>query len=167
MPFLAGARCLGCICIALSAGCREPDPTFVDPKWGVGSDGGTASGVPATGTSSDGDTTATDGETDSCACDPVLELCGQDGCECRAGTTQCNAGCVNLQTSKQNCGECGTKCGGQTCVAGTCQGDGCPAELTQCGAVCTNAQVDPLHCGACDAACAPAETCESGTCVDG
>jgi hypothetical protein len=45
---------------------------------------------------------------------------GPGGDACGAGSTRCNAQCVNLGTDRANCGACGKVCSdSQSCSAGT------------------------------------------------
>lgn len=42
-------------------------------------------------------------------------------CACSSGLTDCDGGCVDVLTDRQNCGSCGHTCpGGQSCWNGTC-----------------------------------------------
>lgn len=44
------------------------------------------------------------------------------GCNCGQGQTCCNNACVNLSNDRNNCGTCGTQCGGgSSCNAGACR----------------------------------------------
>ena len=90
---------------------------------------------------------------------------------CNAGFADCDGnaanGCeVNLATSMQHCGRCGSACAaGQTCSAGVC-GVGCAAGLVACGSLCVDLQTNRSHCGRCGNAC-PTGANASAACVDG
>ena len=82
---------------------------------------------------------------------------------CTAPLTYCFGKCVDLQTSKQNCGGCGKTCTAtQKCDTGACA---CVGQLTQCGLLCVNLNGNPEHCGACNNACPAGQECQGGTCV--
>src|SRR6185436_19025858 len=79
--------------------------------------------------------------------------------------------CANLQTSQNNCGACGTRCGDrQTCTAGVC---GCRTGLTSCtvngNATCFDTQANPNACGGCPDGqthvCGAGQECLAGACV--
>jgi hypothetical protein len=78
---------------------------------------------------------------------------------CSAGApTLCGTQCVELQTSLDNCGACGTACpaapNGQTsCTAGHC-GFSCQADFHACGSACVS-DLSPSTCGT---SCAPCPT---------
>ncbi len=60
----------------------------------------------------------------------LLEDGGADGADaaadCGAGRSSCAGTCVDLSTSKRNCGDCGNECpGNQSCCDGDCRGN-CP-----------------------------------------
>jgi len=57
-------------------------------------------------------------------------------CKCKGGTTKCGSKCVNTETDKNNCGDCGKKCAGtNSCRDGVCTGTfGCPAGPNYCAA---------------------------------
>jgi hypothetical protein len=69
----------------------------------------------------------------------------------------------DLQTSSQNCGECGRACvPGQFCQGGECA---CTPPYQACGIECRNLQGDPASCGTCGTACpASAPFCSMGAC---
>ena len=84
-------------------------------------------------------------------------------CVCKGSLTQCGTKCVDTETNKQHCGDCGQTCGeGQTCALGACV---CPQSRTQCGADCVDTTTDARHCGGCDEPCPDREICERGACV--
>ena len=86
--------------------------------------------------------------------------------DCAPGETDCNGECVDLNTSTDNCGACGTACqNGATCQSGACVCD-LSQGLEECNGQCVDKQNDVLNCGACGNACANDEICVSGICVD-
>jgi hypothetical protein len=73
---------------------------------------------------------------------------------CTTGQTDCGGQCKSVQTDNQNCGACGTVCGGgKTCQTGMCK---CAAGLFECGGSCV--QSDATHCGGCNA-CPNGQVC--------
>jgi len=66
------------------------------------------------------------------------------------GLTNCGGTCVNLTTSSENCGACGTKCTGP--LLGCCKG------------TCTSFVSDESNCGSCGHKCGTGSTCTSGSC---
>ena len=83
---------------------------------------------------------------------------------CATGTTMCGTECVDTQSSRAHCGECGTTCGaGEACIDGAC-GVICPSGQTVCEGACIDASSDRRHCGACGTACESGEICVEGTC---
>ena len=116
------------------------------------------------------------------ACLFLLAACGPNSpapLQCATGDLLCSGVCVNIQTSKSNCGGCGVACqapanGGATaCVGGACQPT-CAAPLGLCnaradagasGLACTDTSVEPVNCGACGQVCAPQQTCTAGVCT--
>ena len=91
--------------------------------------------------------------------------CVAGGCQCPAGTSDCNGQCLNIATDPANCGSCGNVCAqGTTCQASACI---CPGGGTVCGAVCTDTQTDTSNCGACGSSCAVGQTCVAGACTCG
>ena len=105
-----------------------------------------------------------------------------DAGACQPGQTECGAGCVDLQSDRDNCGSCGNDCETgescqlgdcveacapacdpivEQCVGGECQ---CREGLDPCGGACVDRQTDPQHCGSCNMDCG-AEVCQDGDCV--
>jgi hypothetical protein len=78
----------------------------------------------------------------------------QGNLTCDAGTTLCGDTCVDLNTDRFNCGECGGWCAvaGNQCRDGVC---GCEDGTERCGPFCANLQTDDLHCGVCDRSVSP------------
>ena len=66
------------------------------------------------------------------------------------GLTNCGGTCVNLTTSADNCGACGTKCTGP--LLGCCKG------------TCMSFVSDASNCGSCGHVCGVSSTCTSGSC---
>ncbi len=105
--------------------------------------------------------------------DAATDAGGPDGGPtCGPGTSSCDGGqgCIDLNSSIENCGACGHTCtappnGTPTCTGGTC-GITCESSLELCSGAC----VDPTStssCGGCNACPAPDggyATCSSGTC---
>jgi hypothetical protein len=78
--------------------------------------------------------------------------------------------CVSLDTDRNQCGACGTRCGaGQVCSNGMCTTT-CAELLSTCSdamgtAYCADLRRDPQNCGSCGRGCAPGQTCEASRCV--
>ena len=103
------------------------------------------------------------------ACDDVL---------CPAGQLDCGSNqCVDIASSRTNCGACGVACGaGQECVAGTCGAAiVCTGGEVACGGACVDPLASAAHCGATPGcgtrggetgtACENALVCAAGTCA--
>lgn len=67
-----------------------------------------------------------------------------------SGKTWCDGECVNLMTSKTNCGECGKVC---KSLSPTC-----------CSGVCVNTLTSTSNCGTCGHKCLPGTSCTAGSC---
>lgn len=118
-------------------------------------------------------------------CDGVSDaLEDRSHCPCTAPTpTRCGTGlasrCVDTDTSRTNCGACGSLCGigdgvgmdeRGVCAAGQCT---CPLagwarcpSLSATGWYCVDAQRDPDNCGGCLVVCA-SRRCAAGRCQGG
>ena len=97
----------------------------------------------------------------TCSADQV---CSSGSCTCPAGSSDCGAGCVPLNTA-ENCGSCGQSCeAGEVCSNGSCQGS-CGDGLSLCVDACVNLDSDEGHCGSCGNACSIDKVCSSGACV--
>ena len=92
---------------------------------------------------------------------------------CVAPLTDCSGLCTNLSDDPENCGACGTTCGGAHatgyCASSTC-GLICDAGYGDCdvdvSTGCeTNTLVDRSNCGTCGTVCATDEFCFIGTCT--
>lgn len=83
---------------------------------------------------------------------------------CAAPQMVCpGVGCVDVQSSDQNCGACGVACtAGKLCAQGKCE---CAMGQTACGDACMDLMTSPQHCGTCEQACANNGMCKSGHCV--
>jgi hypothetical protein len=91
------------------------------------------------------------------------EICDAGECTCPPDLTECSDVCVDTETDKSHCGECGEVCpSNQICTGGEC---GCPPELTLCGVECVDLDSDPDHCGGCDDACPTGEFCTARECL--
>jgi len=96
---------------------------------------------------------------------------GTCGFNCKTPTpNKCGNNCVNLQSDKNNCKVCGTKCtdpanGVNNCVAGTCTIT-CNGTLTECGGSCVDTQTDESNCGGCGTTCGANQLCCGGNCKD-
>jgi endo-1,4-beta-D-glucanase Y len=79
-------------------------------------------------------------------------------------TTAAATVCADITMDRNNCGNCGTKCGdSQVCTGSMCT---CMAPLTSCGSTCSNTMSDALNCGSCGHACAdPTPYCSMGVCA--
>ncbi|KAI3510294.1 hypothetical protein L2E82_31412 [Cichorium intybus] len=79
-------------------------------------------------------------------CDQKPRLCRAKG---SPGPDCCNKKCVNVDTDKQNCGLCGTKCRHvEICCDGSC----------------VNPLVDKNNCGECNYVCNRGDDCVQGMC---
>jgi hypothetical protein len=122
----------------------------------------------------------TDLETGGCNCDisreefEALNASHQDLLErviileggCPERLTKCGENCVDLNTDKQNCGQCENICPGmETCIDGQCTLI-CPEELTNCGGLCVDLETDEEHCGGCGNECLYGQECIDGVCAD-
>jgi len=84
---------------------------------------------------------------------------------CPAGSSLCQAGCVDTMTDTLNCGSCNNACSsGYLCFLGECQPK-CSGGQTFCNGVCVNLLTDPANCGTCGNACTNGGTCGNGQCV--
>lgn len=80
-------------------------------------------------------------------------------------TTRCDGACVDLERSRDHCGECGMSCAaGEDCESGRCTPEiaECDAPLTPCGTECVDLDSSLAHCGACFAGCS--HDCFDGMC---
>ncbi len=85
------------------------------------------------------------------------------GAGCDDGLTSCDDSCVDLATSDEHCGACGSACGvGGVCSDGEC---GCADGLERCGPDCADLGSDPANCGTCGVACGAEEVCNAGECA--
>jgi hypothetical protein len=79
-----------------------------------------------------------------------------------AQSSSCGTQCVDLTSSMQNCGGCGTACPSvATCRAGACV---CPTGQTACGTACV-ALTSVTNCGGCGVQCLSGGVCNAGTCA--
>jgi hypothetical protein len=91
------------------------------------------------------------------------------GASCAADETICAGACSNLQSDRDNCGQCGMQCGdGLVCSFGACA-EGCAGGLVNCGGNCVDETMDTRNCGGCGTTdtthvCALSETCNNGVC---
>jgi hypothetical protein len=89
---------------------------------------------------------------------------------CAAGEAICAGVCSNMQTDRDNCGQCGNQCGdGLVCSGGTCV-EGCDNGQVSCAGSCVDTQTDEMNCGGCGLTgpqfvCDGAETCSGGGCI--
>ncbi len=74
----------------------------------------------------------------------------------------CDMECVDLQTSDTHCGRCSQRCGGGSCVAGSCV---CAdSAQTLCGSACVDLNTSSTSCGSCGNVCVSPESCFDGEC---
>lgn len=105
---------------------------------------------------------------------------------CAPPRLECDGSCIDPQTDRQHCGDCGEYCdSGETCVAGycadgcgetcddereVCVGSGCECRLgfTRCGGACVDLDTNPAFCGECMQSCLDDDSavCEAGDCQD-
>ncbi len=91
---------------------------------------------------------------------------------CGAPALCCSEVCVNVQSDKNNCGDCGRVCAAGTfCQGGSCLCEGskapCGGGQSCCGASgCKSLDNDAQNCGACGHACTVGQTCDNGACTD-
>jgi hypothetical protein len=130
-----------------------------------------------------------DGCGGECGC-PAGYFCMGDGLNmCVCDGANCGDECVDLQSNRDNCGECGNVCPeGQACSGGLCCNPDCTPDnpsypncgtvcgdpcltfwtgLTWCDPSCVDLSSDPFNCGACGNVC-PNNFfyCSSGACWD-
>lgn len=99
-------------------------------------------------------------------CDPDLEVCEDDACRCRPGTTRCGATCVDPRADAAHCGGCDRPCdAGTLCQAGECVAQ-CEPGKTTCDGACVDLSTDALHCDECDRRCRADELCSDADCRD-
>jgi hypothetical protein len=83
------------------------------------------------------------------------------------GLTECNGGCIDVNVSATNCGDCGVTCDadlpGSTCERGGCE---CPRDQQACPPMgCVDTTTDDLACGRdCVNCLMTAQTCIEGVC---
>lgn len=71
--------------------------------------------------------------------------------------------CVDLATSSEHCGDCGTACpSGSACIDSQCE---CSGSLIFCDGRCVDDQSNTEHCGGCGTVCAAGALCNVGECV--
>src|SRR5262249_5097517 len=95
----------------------------------------------------------------------VCSPCGAAGQPCcyNAGTQTCNGGltccglCVDISNDGNNCGACGTSCGGNACSGGCCDGAGASCNICggiqSCSGVCPTMPPDVQFATYTDGAC--------------
>ena len=84
---------------------------------------------------------------------------------CTSGQVLCYGTCIDLNTSKTNCGVCGNICtSGQLCSAGTCTNTCLPSQ-SLCSGSCSTLATDSANCGGCGVVCAQNQYCASGVCT--
>ena len=109
----------------------------------------------------------------ACACgksknEPQVALTTSNGVACLGGSVACGASCVELASSAQNCGACGSACAsGDICDRGRCRSAaaGCSSPTALCGADCVDTLSNEQHCGGCDHGCPSEATCSAGACA--
>jgi hypothetical protein len=123
---------------------------------GGGDDAGTGGGDAGGGGPGDAGTGSGDGGGPSDASIP-------DAQSCPLGEKFCAGQCVDPETDRNHCGDCGNQCQiDHVCSAGTCS-PVCEAPTSACGPICVDRSNDPDHCGTCDNVCSSG-LCAGGTC---
>ena len=82
---------------------------------------------------------------------------------CADDLSFCDGRCVDRQSHRKNCGECGNACApGLSCESGRCI---CPKlKESSCSNACVDTHADPANCGACGVACPSGEVCRDSRC---
>jgi hypothetical protein len=125
-----------------------------------------------------------DPETCACKCPTVcptgyLQNPRSCACTCPDGLKDCNGRCVDLQTDRESCGSCGTKCSRrEDCCSGSCRSldenancgkcsNDCSAQggKTCCAKSCADLKTDRNNCGSCGHVCPAGQNCCNGTCA--
>jgi hypothetical protein len=92
--------------------------------------------------------------------------CAEGECvyRCFDDTLRCDGTCTPVLWDRNNCGRCGTMCGGTTpyCNQGECSP--CWPGSGLCGGICVSLDFDNANCGACGVVCPSYETCVGGYC---
>lgn len=146
----------------LLSGCHEERVIAFDPDSDIGS------ADTATDT-----LTPEDVSVESCEGCVSGERCVDSACVCQEDLSRCGEVCVDLNSDREHCGQCGEGCAvacyeGQ-CVMDSCEQisssfDGCGAQEGSCVSI-EAFESHPLHCGRCDSPCLPSELCLDGECV--
>ena len=83
---------------------------------------------------------------------------------CQAGLLNCGGVCVNTDTDRDNCGQCGDTCADtEVCDGGTCKAI-CEPGSQLCQGFCSDPFSDPQNCGGCGIQCALNGACFQGIC---
>lgn len=86
-------------------------------------------------------------------------------CICGLGQQRCGDFCIDPQTDRNNCGDCGIVCAtSDYCAAGVCS-PRCLPPLTLCSDICVDLLTNDNFCGDCTTACEPVAACLEGECV--
>lgn len=100
-------------------------------------------------------------------CDDETACAANFGCQenvCRCTATICENQCVDLSSSKSNCGECGNECRWNAeCVDGACDFP-CGQNGAVCDDRCVSFLSDPDNCGKCGRECLEFQQCRDGFC---
>jgi endo-1,4-beta-D-glucanase Y len=143
---------IGFLFAIVSCGAGELPNTGDDDTAGTGNKGGSSSAGRSGGGGSSG--------TGMINCPSPQKSCFMQATASTAAATVC----ADVTMDRNNCGNCGTKCGdSQVCTGSMCT---CMAPLTSCGSTCSNTMSDAANCGSCGHACAaPTPFCSVGACV--
>jgi hypothetical protein len=88
-----------------------------------------------------------------------------DALICNSPQMNCGSGCVNTDTSHDNCGTCGSACDAtHVCSGGQCTTT-CPNGKVVCSGACVDENEDPANCGGCGSACQTGQVCDLGHCT--
>lgn len=87
-----------------------------------------------------------------------------DTASCPEGQQRCGESCVDVETSAEHCGACGSACGAEeACREGVCA-PLCTEGEELCDGACVDPAKDRQNCGGCGVVCDEGEVCSAGVC---